>query len=180
MNPDLPQPPQPERSLESLERQLRALPPPPVPAHLPGKLIAAIAPVPAAAGAAASSWKLWPWMAAIGVAAVVAAAMTSTWLANRNPGLAPPAKVEGGAGNSNGLNSPTSKRTRDYEEAVRVDPYNADAWFALAKAQAAVDRADEAVSSAQKALDVARSRDRNELAQTIEAWLRLHRKGGGR
>jgi len=106
--------------------------------------------------------------------------MTSTWFANRNPGLAPPAKVEGGAGNSNGLNSPTSKRTRDYEEAVRVDPYNADAWFALAKAQAAVDRADEAVSSAQKALDVARSRDRNELAQTIEAWLRLHRKGGGR
>ena len=30
----------------------------------------------------------------------------------------------------------TSKAVQDYEQAVRFDPYNADAWFSLAKAQA--------------------------------------------
>jgi tetratricopeptide (TPR) repeat protein len=181
MNPQQPVPePDPRASLESLEKQLRALPPPPVPTHLPSKLIAAIAPVPAAAGTAASIWKLWPWMAAIGAAGVVAAALTYTWLANRNPRPAPPARGEGGAGNStNLLTSPTSKAIRDYEEAIRIDPYNADAWFALAKAQAAADRPGEAASSAQKALDVARSRDRTDLVPTIEAWLRSRRKAGG-
>ena len=181
MNPDQPQLPQPEPSLEPLERQLRALPLPAIPAHLPSKLIAAIAPMPTAAGTVASIWKLWPWMAAIGGAGVMAAALTYTWLANRNPNPAPPAKVESGAGNStNVLDAPTSKAIRDAEEAVRIDPYNADAWFALAKAQAATNRPDEAISSAKKALDVARSRNRNDLVQTIEAWLRTHRKGGGR
>jgi tetratricopeptide (TPR) repeat protein len=116
-------------------------------------------------------------MAAIGAAGIVAAALTYTWMANQP---APPAKVEGAGNSTDVFNSPTSKAIQDYEEAVRVDPFNADAWFALAKAQAAANRPGEAVSSAQKALDVARSRDRNELAQTIEAWLRLHRKGGGR
>jgi tetratricopeptide (TPR) repeat protein len=116
-------------------------------------------------------------MAATGAAGVVVAALTYAWMANRP---APPAKVEGAGNSTNVFDSPTSKAIRDYEEAVRVDPYNADAWFALAKAQATANRPDEAVSSAQKALDVARARDRNELAQTIEAWLRLHRKGGSR
>jgi len=178
--PELPEPDPQAASLESLEKRLRALPPPTVPGDLASRMIAAIPPV-SAAGTAAGAWKLWLWLAGVGGVGVVAAALTYAWMANRNPNPAAPAKVEGGAGNSTNVqSSPTSKAIRDYEEAIRVDPYNADAWFALAKAQAAANRSDEAVSSAQKALDVARSRDRTDLVQTIEAWLQSRRKGGGR
>ena len=64
---------------------------------------------------------------------------------------------------------------QQFESAVRLDPYNADAWLSLAKAQADVHRTDDAISSAQKALDIARSRNRSDLIGTIEAWLRSRR-----
>jgi tetratricopeptide (TPR) repeat protein len=69
-----------------------------------------------------------------------------------------------------------SKAVQQYDRAVTVDPYNADAWFALAKAQADLHRSEDAISSAQKALDAARSRNRSDLAGRIEAWLRSYRQ----
>jgi outer membrane protein TolC len=58
---------------------------------------------------------------------------------------------------------------------VRIYPYNADAWFSLAKAQADVHRSADAISSAQKAIDVARSRNNAGFVNTIETWLRSYR-----
>jgi hypothetical protein len=178
--PELPEPDPRAASLESLKMQLRALPPPAVPAELAGRLIAAIPPV-SAAGAAAGVWKVWPWMAAIGGAGVVAAALTYTWMANRNPRAVPAVKAQEGAteNSTSAPNASSIKAVRDAEQAVGFDPYNAEAWFALAKAQAAANQPEAAVSSAEKAMDVARSRERSDLAQTIEMWLRSHRKAGG-
>ena len=177
--PGLPEPDPRAASLESLKIQLRALPPPAVPAELAGRLIAAIPGV-SAAGAAAGGWKAWRWIAAIGGAGVVAAALTYTWMANRNPRAVPAVKAEGGAteNSTSAPNASSMKAVRDAEQAVRFDPYNADAWFALAKAQAAANQTEAAASSAEKALDVARSRDRPDLARIIETWLRSHRKAG--
>jgi tetratricopeptide (TPR) repeat protein len=75
---------------------------------------------------------------------------------------------------------PTSKAVQEYEQAVRFDPYNADAWFSLAKAQADVHRSADAISSAQKAIDIARSRDRAALVDTVETWLRSYRASATR
>jgi len=183
MNPDpshLPQPDPQPASLESLERQLRALPAPQVPAHLPGKLIAAVSSAPATAGAAAGVWKLWPWYAALVGAGIVAAALTYTWVAHWSAKAVPAIKADGGDGKSAGRPAAgSSKGIQAYEQAIQVDPYNADAWFNLAKAQAQAHQSAEAISSAEKALDVARSRDRTDLVQAIETWLRSQRKSGG-
>jgi hypothetical protein len=63
---------------------------------------------------------------------------------------------------------------------VHFDPYNAEAWFSLAKAQADVHRSADAISSAQKAIDIARSRNRSDLVDTVEAWLRSYRASESR
>ena len=76
---------------------------------------------------------------------------------------------------ASGNNAPAALKTvQKYEQIVSVDPYNADAWFALAKAQADLHRSEDAIASAQKALDVARSRNRSDLAGTIETWLQSY------
>ncbi len=174
-------------SLELLEQQLRALPPPPMPDALPARLIAAIPPLKAATSAATGVAKGWLLASGAAVAGVVATVVLLAWLIHANP-VAP-----NGAG-KNG-NVPAAPQTtspafqtapaaasviRQYEHAVSVDPYNAEAWFDLAKAQADAHRLDDAISAAEEALDVARSRNNAGLAKAIEAWLQTHREMGAR
>ena len=166
--------PDPQRlSFESIEQQLRALPPPAVPDALPAKLLAAIPPAAALPSLGSRFLKRWPWIAG-GGAGLLVAALIYVGLANRSAKA--PAKGGVDAARPTGSKVPaSSKAIRDYEEAIRFDPYNADAWFGLAKAQAEADRPADAISSAQKALDIARSRNRTALVQTVEAWLRSYR-----
>ena len=149
-----------------------------MPDALSSKLIAAIPPAKAAGATATGVTKYWPWIAGVSLICIAAGAVLYSrqifWNskpplgANENPGAA--------ASSTAGKDPPaTSKAIQQFENAVRFDPYNADAWFSLAKAQADVHRTEDAISSAQKALDIARSRNRSDLAGTIEAWLRSHR-----
>jgi cytochrome c-type biogenesis protein CcmH/NrfG len=170
--------PDPQRpTLASLEARLRALPPAEVPAALSSKLIATIPPTKAAAATTSGLVKYWPWVAAITVICIAASAVIyfgqSFWTAKLEPGTKqnPTAVVPSNTDKNPPL---ASKAIGQFEDAVRIDPYNVDAWFNLAKAQADAHRADDAISSAQKALDIARSTNRADLARTIEAWLRTH------
>jgi cytochrome c-type biogenesis protein CcmH/NrfG len=172
--------PDPERlSIESLERQLRALPPSEVPGTLSSKLIATIPPAKVAGATAAGVTKYWLWIAGISLVCIATGAVLisrqtfwnpkSPSETNENPGAA--------ASSTTSKDTPaTSKAIQQFESAIRLDPYNADAWFSLAKAQADVHRAEDAVSSAQKALDIARSRNRSDLVGAIETWLRSRRR----
>jgi tetratricopeptide (TPR) repeat protein len=166
-------------SLESLKQQLRALPPPTVPDALPTKLIAA---VPAAAGKASftagGTTKFWLWATGLAAAGILASVLVVTWIVRENSKSLPEPKA-----NNNAAETPTtgskalvsSKSLQQFEQAVHFDPFNADAWFNLAKAQAAEHRSEEAISSAEKGLDIANSRNNATLANTIEAWLRSYR-----
>jgi tetratricopeptide (TPR) repeat protein len=171
--------PDPERlSLESLEAKLRALPPPEVPGALSSKLIATIPPAKAAGTAAAGITKYWLWIAGVAVIFIATGAVlisSQTFWNSKSPSEAK--ENPGAAASSTTRNGTpaTSKAIQQFETAVRLDPYNADAWFSLAKAQADVHRAEDAISSAQKALDIARSRNRSDFVGTIEGWLRSHR-----
>jgi thioredoxin-like negative regulator of GroEL len=146
---------------------------------LSSKLVAAIPPIKAAGAATTTTVnQLWPWIVGIGLICVTTGGAFVAWLmlshakpsaqSNGNPAAAPSSTTAKNA-------SAASKAIQQYERAVSVDPYNADAWFSLAKAQADAHRPEGAISSAQKALDVARSRNRSDLAATIEAWLRSYR-----
>jgi tetratricopeptide (TPR) repeat protein len=110
------------------------------------------------------------------VAGILLSAAAVVWLTSRNSHAPPEPNASPSATSSSAATGPSattsSKTIQTYEQAVRFDPYNADAWFNLAKAQAEVHRTDEALSSAQKALDIARSRNQTALVETIEAWLR--------
>jgi hypothetical protein len=171
--------PDPRRlSLESLEEKLRALPLADVPEHLPSNLIAAIPPTKAVSSLSSSVARRWPWIGAVGVMCVAVSAVIYSSLTHMNS--KPPAGSNENQGASvvstDGKDTPpTSKAVQEYEQAVRFDPYNADAWFSLAKAQADVHRSADAISSAQKAIDIARSRDRAALVDTVETWLRSYR-----
>lgn len=176
MNQDaLPPEPDPDRlSLESLEEKLRALPLAVVPDDLPSKLIAAIPPAKAASLPGSRVQRLWPWIAAVGIVGITASALVYSWIIDGN---SMPAERTNEIGNpaTTGSKAPAiSKAVQDYEPAVRFDPYNADAWFALAKAQADVHRSADAISSAQKAIDIGRSRNRTEFVSTVEAWLKSY------
>jgi hypothetical protein len=170
--------PDPRLSLESLEERLRALPTAPVPELLPSKLIAAIPPAKAAGSLASSFITRWPWIAGIVVMCITAPAAfyslhvywNSKSRAGSNENGNPKVPSRGGKDVPG-----TSKSVRNYEQAVRFDPYNADAWFRLAKAQADVHRSADAISSAQKAIDIARSRNRSDLAHMVDEWMRSYR-----
>ena len=161
-------------SLESLEEKLRALPLPPVPENLPSNLIAAIPPTKAISSLGRG----------VGVICIAVPAVVYSWLTHTNS--KPPAgsnENQGAAVSSadgKAAMPAPSKAVREYEQAVRFDPYNADAWFSLAKAQADVHRSADAISSAQKAIDIARSRDRAALVDTVETWLRSYRASESR
>src|SRR6478736_1967232 len=162
-------------SLESLEEKLRALPLAEVPEKLTSNLIAAIPPTKAVRPPGSDVTKRWPWIGAVGVICIAVPAVVYSWLTHTNS--KPPAgsnENQGAAVSSAdgkaAIPAP-SKAVREYEQAVRFDPYNADAWFSLAKAQADVHRSADAISSAQKAIDIARSRNRAGLADTVAAWL---------
>jgi tetratricopeptide (TPR) repeat protein len=180
MNRDASPSPEPDSqrlSLESLEERLRALPLAPVPEALPSKLIAAIPAGKAAAASGSGLLRRWPWIAAVAVVCITASVAVFSWVMSWSK--SPPAASENGrpatSSNADLAQPNSSKAIRDFEEAVHVDPYNADAWFALAKAQAAARRRADAISSAQKAIDIARSRNRADFANTVQAWLReLH------
>jgi tetratricopeptide (TPR) repeat protein len=170
--------PDPERlSLESLEGRLRALPPTEVPDALSSKLIATIPPAKAAGTTATGVTRYWPWIAGVSLICIAAAAVFSSrqifW--NSKPPLGANDNVDAASSKAGKDPLATSKAVQQFDSAVRIDPYDADAWFSLAKAQADVHRAEDAISSAQKALDIARSRNRLDLASTIESWLRSHR-----
>jgi tetratricopeptide (TPR) repeat protein len=171
--------PDPRRlSLEALEQKLRALPPAAVPKGLPSKLIAGI-PAGKAAGSVGSQLvRHWPWIGVVGLACISLSAIVYSWVvngqstdpaaANESSKAAATSKVQ--------TNVPaTSKAIRDFEQAVRIDPFNANAWFGLAKAQAGARQTADAISAAQKAIDVARARNRLDLAGTVETWLRSYR-----
>jgi cytochrome c-type biogenesis protein CcmH/NrfG len=171
--------PDPKRlSLESLEEQLRALPPSKVPDALHSKLIAAIPPAKAAAATATGLARFWPWIAGVSLicVAVGVALYSRQTFWNPKPHADSNENLDAAASSKLAKEPPaTSKAVQQLENAVRLDPYNADAWFSLAKAQADVQRTEDAISSAQKAIDIARSRNRSDLAGTIEGWLRSHR-----
>jgi tetratricopeptide (TPR) repeat protein len=172
-----PEPDSERLSLESLEAQLRALPPSKVPDALHSKLIAAIPHAKAAAATATGVARYWPWIAGVSLICVaVGAALSSRqMLWNPKPLSGANENLDAAASSKAAKDPPaTSKAVQQFENAVRLDPFNADAWFSLAKAQADVHRAEDAISSAQKALDIARSRNRSDLAGTIEGWLRSH------
>ena len=164
--PPFPEPNPPRADLEALEEKLRALAPPAVPAALESKLIASIP--------AAGALGRWPrcsqstgfgsW-ARRGFASL-AGAVVHWWPSEANSGRGQP-----GPAKTERADRPIPPAIKKYEDAISVDPYNAEAWFNLAKAQAAVHMTDEAVSSAQKAIDVARVRDRIGYANDVEAWL---------
>jgi len=170
--------PDPERLFGSLEAKLRALPPSEVPDTLRAKLIATIPSAKAAGATSAGVAKYWPWIAGVSLICIATGAVLYSrqifW--NSKPSLGP-SENPGAAVSSIADRDPpvTSKAVQQFENAVRLDPYNADAWFSLAKAQADVNRAEDAISSAQKALDIARSRNRSDLVGTIERWLRSRR-----
>lgn len=170
--------PNPERlSLESLEQQLRALPPPTVPDALQAKLIAAIPSAKAVGSLSARRVRRWWWIAGAGVACIASSAAVYLCL---NHSLPPPDESGRGARSTvaapQGADAPAaSKAMRDYEARVRFDPYDADAWFGLAKAQAGVNRPEDAISSAQKAIDIARARGRADFVSAVEAWVRPYR-----
>ncbi|HEY2761992.1 MAG TPA: tetratricopeptide repeat protein, partial [Pirellulales bacterium] len=147
-------------SLESLEQQLRALSPPKVPADLSSRLVSAI---PGSIGIPHGSGlgKSWIWIiAAAGTAIIVGSALVYRWLGPGNANL-----VTGDHAVKNSTNEPqpgtTSYVLDSNEKAVEHDPYNAGAWFKLAKAQADQHRSVDAISSAEKAIDVAHSRNQN-------------------
>jgi hypothetical protein len=170
--------PDPRRlSLEALEQKLRALPPAAVPKGLPSKLIAGIPAGKAAGSVGTQLVRHWPWIGAVGVLCVALSAMVYSWVVN-GKSTAPAANENGNAAATSITEKgapATSIMIRDYEQAVRIDPYNADAWFGLAKAQAGAHQTADAITSAQKAVDVARARNRLDLAGTVETWLRSYR-----
>jgi hypothetical protein len=169
--------PDPRLGLESIERQLRALPPAPVPEALPSKLVAGIPAAKAAGPLATSITSRWPWIAGLAGLFVTASVAFYAWQMhvssklpvganeNRNPTVSSPAVKNAPA---------TSTAIQKYEQAVRIDPYNAYAWFSLAKAQAEVNRSEDVISSAHKAIDIARSRNRSDLVSVVETWLQSY------
>jgi tetratricopeptide (TPR) repeat protein len=179
-----PSEPDPRRlSLESIEEKLRALPLPEVPGELASNLIAAIPSMKPQSPLGSRVVRRWPWIGAVVAICVTVSAAVYSWLMLTN------SKPPGGLIENRGATAnstlgkdvpPTSKAVQEYEQAVRFDPFNADAWFSLAKAQADVHRSADAVSSAQKAIDIARSRDRSDLVDTVQAWLRSHRAAEAR
>jgi tetratricopeptide (TPR) repeat protein len=175
--PSSPQPDPHQLSSESLEQQLRALPLPAVPDTLPQKLIAAIPRAAAASAPATKITSLRLWIGGVVLIGIVLSTVVAIWLKNGNSSPPPESNANSSSKSVNastGLRAPTSKAIEQYEQAVQFDPYNADAWFNLAKAQAEAHRTAEALSSAQKALDIARSRNRSALAEAIEAWMHSH------
>ncbi len=180
MNQGTPSPePDPGRlSLESLEQKLRALPPAAVPEALPSKLIGAIPPIKAMGSGGAGTGRRWPWIAAAGVMCMAVFAVSYSWLVlwnSKPPTLSNENRNETVPATTGKDVPASSKAVEQYEQAVRFDPYNADAWFGLAKAQANVHRSADALSSAQKAIDIARSRNRSDLVDRVEAWQRSYR-----
>jgi predicted negative regulator of RcsB-dependent stress response len=140
-------------------------------------MIAAIPATKAGAGGASTVFKHWPWIAGVTLIFIAASGVLYSWhmFSNSNSSAASTENPSAVGSSTAGKEAPaTSKAVQQYEKIVSVDPYNADAWFALAKAQADVHRSLDAISSAQKALDVARARNRSDLAGTIEAWLRSY------
>jgi cytochrome c-type biogenesis protein CcmH/NrfG len=178
MNQDVSSPlePDPHRlTSESLAEQLRALPLAPVPDGLPAQLAAAIPPATTVGTPGSRVPRHWPWIAAVGVVCITTSAVVGSWWMHVNS--KPPAAPNENGHPSTIENQPptSSKSIRDLEQAVSVDPYNADAWFSLAKAQAEVHRSADAISSAQKAIDVGRSRNRTAFVDLVEAWVRSYR-----
>jgi cytochrome c-type biogenesis protein CcmH/NrfG len=182
MSPGLPNPDSnPPASLEAIEAQLRALAPPDVPAGLAGKLIGSIPPV--VAGAAASTIAVKIWAVVVGVIAVgaVAVGLTVQWLSGGNP-VAPNANGNANSKTPAAQAAPAAiapalqKELQRWEEATRNDPFDASTWFNLAKAQLQAQRKADAIASAQKALDIARSGRRPDLVAPLEAWLKANAK----
>jgi tetratricopeptide (TPR) repeat protein len=172
--------PDPRRlELESLEQRLRALPLAAVPNALPSKLVAAIPAAKAAGYSASRVPEKWPWIAGVGAMCIIGGAIIYSALIHSNPPGAANLKPPATGSSASAAKGPTSSPAiLEGEKTVSRDPYNADAWFNLAKAQADLGRSADAVSSAEKALDVARSRNRRDLQTTIESWLRSHRPTG--
>src|SRR5262245_52636795 len=142
MSPDVPPSSEPNSrlSLESLEEKLRTLPLAEVPDSLASKLLAAVPPVAAVRDPGSGLPRRWPWIVAIVVTGITASVVVYSLMTPS--GSKPPnaSNENRNAATTENLAPKTSKAVQSYEEAVRFDPYNADAWFGLAKAQAAVGR----------------------------------------
>jgi cytochrome c-type biogenesis protein CcmH/NrfG len=182
MNAGLPNPESdPSVSIDAIEAQLRGLPPPSVPEGLAGKLIGAIPQ--AVVGAAASTAAVKIWAVVVGIIAVgaVAVGLTVQWLSGENPVAPKPnantnANAPAAQGNPAAIAPALQKELQRCEEATRNDPFDAAAWFNLAKAQLRAQRKADAIVSAHKALDIARSGRWPDLVAPVEAWLRANAK----
>src|SRR5262249_31092269 len=62
-----------------------------------------------------------------------------------------------------------------FTQALRQNPELAAAAFGLARSEAALHHANQALAAAPTALQTARSHGRTELAEQIEAWLANYR-----
>jgi cytochrome c-type biogenesis protein CcmH/NrfG len=151
-----------------------------VPAGLPSKLIAAIPPTTVVSSPGSGVRRLWPWIGAVGVICITASAVVFSWLVHLNSKPAAESNEDRSPTTNKKVTPTSSKAVQDFEQAVQFDPFNADAWFRLAKAQAEVHRTADAISSAQKAIDVGRSRNSTAFVDTVEAWLRSYRAAESR
>jgi cytochrome c-type biogenesis protein CcmH/NrfG len=153
------------------------LPPAQVPDGLASKLIASIPAANAAGSLTISIISRWPWIVGVAVLCIMVPATVYLWQMdwNSKPPSGVGANRDSADSSETGKNAPaTSKDIQKYEQVVRFDPYNADAWFSLAKAQAQVNRSEDAISSARKAIDIGRSRNRSDFVGAVETWLRAY------
>ncbi len=157
--------------LELLEARLRAIAPPAVPERLVEKLAVGIPRAGASSGGLLNKPRLWfaACAAMVVIIAAVSVAVWSHWGSGSGRRNAGGPQQNGGSGVPNTIKN---QAIGQYEHAVAVDPYNAEAWFNLAKAQADAGRWDEAISSAQKSIDIARSRGRTDFVHMVEAWVK--------
>jgi protein O-mannosyl-transferase len=63
---------------------------------------------------------------------------------------------------------------QEYENALKLDKYSLPAYNNLALAYKKINKRDEALAAAEKALEIARSSSQQNLADKIEAWIKAY------
>ncbi|HEY2826996.1 MAG TPA: tetratricopeptide repeat protein, partial [Pirellulales bacterium] len=74
------------------------------------------------------------------------------------------------------INRP-EEAVQQFKRALELKPKDARIYFNLAMTYEMLERGDEAIASAQTALELARSQGQTALAQQVEAWLNSEPSG---